>query len=156
MIRILLRLLTLGFSVAPVLCWAAEPNPGRQKAVAGEQSLNWKDFRALDVAWRQQYQADLNLARNAPSKTWTTEGKSFAFTIERDVPYEYQYALMLELTRSNAKLDASPELLRVAPEGFAELFGKRHDRSAGYAAVTAVSRNGPEYTTGRVDRNRSF
>jgi len=32
--RILLPLLTLGLSLAPILCWAAEPNADQAKAVA--------------------------------------------------------------------------------------------------------------------------
>ena len=140
--RILLPILMLGLSLAPVLCRPAEPHLGQQKAVAPKAAANWKDLRALDAAWRQQWQADWNLGRNETAlgrKTWITEVDSFASVIVRCVPYEYRYALMLELTRRNAKLDASAEFLKIAPEGFAELFGV--DRAA---LVTLFSRRCPE------------
>ena len=40
--RIVLPLLTLGLSLAPVLCWAAEPNAEQAKAIAEIEKLGGK------------------------------------------------------------------------------------------------------------------
>ena len=40
--RIVLPLLTLGLSLAPVLCWAAEPNADQAKAIAEIEKLGGK------------------------------------------------------------------------------------------------------------------
>ena len=42
MSRIILPLLTLGLSLVPVLCWAAEPNADKAKAIAEIQKLGGK------------------------------------------------------------------------------------------------------------------
>ena len=42
MSRIALSLLMLGLSLAPVLCWAAEPNTDQAKAIAAIEKLGGK------------------------------------------------------------------------------------------------------------------
>jgi len=140
--KMMIAFLMMNLPIAPVLCQAAELDRGQHKMDTRETTTNWKSIRALDLAWHEQWQAD---EKKSSRENYITEGDSFATVILRDVPYEYQRALMLEFTRRNANLGVSAEFQRIAPEGFAVLFAKRHDRAA---LVTLFSRSCPETIRG--------
>ena len=70
MTRIPLSLLTLALSLAPILCWAAEPNADQAKAIAEIEKLGGKvtvDEKSpgkpvISVEWRGGYRvADILL-----------------------------------------------------------------------------------------------
>jgi hypothetical protein len=108
---------------------------GEQVGNAVDTAVSWGDVRVLEFTWRQLASA------TKPGREAPNEADLFAYVISKNVPYDYQYALMLELTDRNSKLALSRDFMGTAPAGFATLFANRGDRAS---LVTVLSRRCPE------------
>jgi hypothetical protein len=108
-------------------------------SVAADDTISWVNLRSIDSTWRQRLPTGV-VVRGQPG-----DFQLFAGVVNEMVPYDYQYALMLELTRKDANPAVSQEFLAIAPQGFAELFRLHGDRAA---LVSVFSRRFPTQVGG--------